>query len=94
MSEVFKKFKSFKNLDYIACWFYLASKYIKNNNALFGFVLTNITQEEKVSLIWPEIFKLNVEILFAYKPFKWTNNAKGNAGVTCIIWVFKIRSIM
>ena len=86
LSEVFKKFKSFKNLDYIACWFYLASKYIKNNNALFGFVSTNsITQGEQVSLIWPEIFKLNVEILFAYKPFKWTNNAKGNAGVTCII---------
>ena len=27
----------------------------------------------------------NIEIGFAHQSFKWTNNAKGNAGVTCVI---------
>ncbi|MFW6248220.1 MAG: type IIL restriction-modification enzyme MmeI [Bacteroidota bacterium] len=31
------------------------------------------------------IHELNIEIGFAYHSFKWTNNAKGNAGVTVII---------
>ena len=86
LSNVFKGLKSFKNLDYIACWFYLASKFIKNIDASFSFVSTNsITQGEQVNLIWPEIFKLNLEIFFAYKTFKWKNNAKSNAGVSCVI---------
>ena len=31
MSEVFKDINSYKNLDYISCWFFLASKYIQYN---------------------------------------------------------------
>ena len=36
-------------------------------------------------MLWPFIYDKNVEILFAYKSFKWSNNAKHNAGVTCVI---------
>jgi hypothetical protein len=28
---------------------------------------------------------MNLEIVFAHQSFKWTNNAKGNAGVTCVV---------
>ena len=36
-------------------------------------------------LIWPHILSINIEIDFAHQSFKWTNNAKGNAGVTVIV---------
>lgn len=80
-------FKNYKNLDYIASWFYKGSKYISGCNAKCAFVSTNsICQGDSVSLLWPNIFAKNVEIDFAYQSFKWSNNAKYNAGVTvCII---------
>ena len=76
---------SFKNLDYISIWFYKASCYI-NSLDKFSFVTTNsIVQGEQVGMLWPYILEKKVEIVFAYKPFKWENNAKYNAGVTCVI---------
>lgn len=84
MERVFKR--DFGSLDYIACWFMLASYYIKGTCAKYAFVSTNsICQGLQVSLLWPHIFKNNQEIFFAHHSFKWTNNAKYNAGVTCII---------
>ena len=86
LSNVFRGFRSYKNLDYVACWFYLAAKYIKDINSSFSFVSTSsIAQGEQVSLIWPNIFNLNLEIFFAHKPFDWTNHARENAVVTCVI---------
>jgi len=73
-------------LDYISIWFLKASKYIKNSNASFAFVSTNsINQGEQVALLWPSLFSEGVEISFGHTSFKWTNNAKGNAGVTCSV---------
>jgi len=85
MAHIFSTFKNYKNLDYIACWFKLGSDYITNFNAQFCFVSTNsICQGEQVSLLWPYILN-NLEISFTHTSFKWTNNAKGNAGVIVII---------
>ncbi len=84
--ETFKNMKNCKILDYISCWFDLASIYIQNTNAQFAFVSTNsICQGEQVSILWPLIFNRKQKISFAYTSFKWTNNAKYNAGVTCVI---------
>jgi type II restriction/modification system DNA methylase subunit YeeA len=86
LAFVCREFKSFKDLDYIACWFIKAAVYIKGENARFAFVTTNsICQGEQVILLWPYILNKGLEIFFAYKSFKWTNNAKGNAGVFCTI---------
>ena len=86
MSIAFHNIKGFNNMDYIACWFYKAKEYIENFNAQCVFVSTNsICQGEQVALIWPNILSEKIEIGFAYESFKWTNNAKGNAGVTVII---------
>ncbi|MDD3078659.1 MAG: N-6 DNA methylase [Paludibacter sp.] len=86
MSIVFQNTKGYNNMDYIACWFQKAQKYINNKNAKVAFVTTNsICQGEQVALLWPHILSENIEIGFAYQSFKWTNNAKGNAGVTVII---------
>ncbi len=86
MAHVFHGIKGYKNLDYIACWFFVASQYIQNQKVSFAFVSTNsICQGEQVALLWPHMFNRNLEISFAHTSFKWTNNAKGNAGVTCSI---------
>jgi len=78
--------KDYKKLDYISCWFYIASSYIQNTAAKFAFVATNsITQGEQVALLWPLILRRNQEISFAHQSFKWSNNAKGNAGVSVVI---------
>ncbi|MCU0340167.1 MAG: class I SAM-dependent DNA methyltransferase [Spirosomaceae bacterium] len=86
MALVFKGIEGYKNLDYIACWFLKGADYIRNHNAQFAFVSTNsICQGEQVALLWPHLFRRNVEIGFAQTSFKWVNNAKANAGVTVII---------
>lgn len=77
---------AYNNLDYIASWFVKGAMYISNNNSQLAFVSTNsICQGEQVAILWPFIFKNNINISFAYNSFKWTNNAKYNAGVTCVI---------
>ena len=78
--------KDYKSLDYVSAWFYKGAKYIQGFNAQLAFVSTNsICQGEQVSLTWPRILNEKLEIGFAHQSFKWTNNAKGNAGVTVII---------
>lgn len=84
MKIVFKK--DYKSLDYVSCWFYKGAKYIKDLNAQLAFVSTNsICQGEQVAITWSRILSDKIEIGFAHQSFKWTNNAKGNAGVTVII---------
>ena len=79
-------FKNYKNLDYIASWFYNGAKYISGCNAKCAFVSTNsICQGDSVSLLWPNVFAKNVEIDFAYQSFKWSNNAKAKAAVIVVI---------
>ena len=79
-------FKNYKNLDYIANWFYLGSSYIQDSVARCAFVTTNsICQGDSVALLWPNIFEQKNEIGFAYQSFKWSNNAKYNATVNVVI---------
>jgi hypothetical protein len=86
----FPNLKGANNLDYIFIWFYKGTKFIENINAKLGLVSTNsVCQGEQVSLLWPQILNEKIEIDFAYQSFKWTNNAKGNAGVTVIIVAFR-----
>jgi hypothetical protein len=85
MALVFKGIKNFKELDYIACWFYLASSYI-NRKHRFAFVTTtSICEGAQVEQLWPHIQQNDNEIYFTFKSFNWTNNAKDKAGVTVTI---------
>ena len=74
-------------LDYICSWFYKAALYCRENkNTSFAFVSTNsITQGVQIPILWEPIYALNLDILFAYTTFPWSNNAKYNAGVSCVI---------
>lgn len=80
------KIKKHRSLDYVTCWFYKGAQYLRNANTQLAFVSTNsIIQGQQVAILWLPILKLQVEIDFAYRSFKWTNKAKGSAGVSCVI---------
>ena len=78
--------EEYKDADYITAWFIKATAYIRNTSYSFAFVSTqSITQGEQIGILWPRIFSNEVEIFFAYQAFRWSNNAKKNAGVVCVI---------
>ena len=89
IKRVLGHLKSYKKLDYIACWFFKAAQFSLNKQCRFSFVTTSsVCQGEQVELFWPFIYDHSLKLNFAYKPFKWTNNAKKNAGVSCVILGF------
>ncbi|MHB8844710.1 MAG: class I SAM-dependent DNA methyltransferase [Nitrospirota bacterium] len=56
-----------------------------------AFVSTNsITQGEQVSLLWTELLRLGVRIHFAHRTFRWSNEARGQAAVHCVIVGFAL----
>lgn len=86
MSYVFCNRDNYKKLDYISCWFELASIYISDSICKCAFVSTNsITQGEQVPILWQDIFERGVSIYFAYTSFMWHNNAKNTAKVAVSI---------
>ena len=90
MERVFNKLSNNGKLDYVAAWYLLAAKFIKNTNIKVAFVSTNsICQGEQVGILWNELLlNLNIYIHFAHRTFNWKNDAKGNAAVHCIILGF------
>lgn len=84
---VFHDTKNAGNLDYVCCWYKIAIEYMKlNKNIISAFVSTNsIIQGEQVQVLWENSIKDGIVISFAYRTFKWDNEAKGNAGVHCVI---------
>ncbi len=82
-----KHSKLAKTTDFVAGWI---AKYLDYAqavpNAVAAFVTTNsLCQGQQASEIWPIVFEQGVEIRFAHLPFKWSNLASHNAGVTVII---------
>ena len=85
---VFNGIKNTGNLDYVSAWYAKSGKMIKENRDLrVAFVSTNsICQGEQVSVLWKYILEDNFcKIDFAYRTFKWSNDAKYKAAVYCII---------
>ncbi|MEZ9709800.1 class I SAM-dependent DNA methyltransferase [Vibrio breoganii] len=88
LQSTFQNQKGIKNLDYVCCWFKKCAQYISetNTDAKSALVSTNsICQGDSVAMLWPNLFEHGVEISFAHTSFKWSNNAKNKAGVTCVI---------
>jgi hypothetical protein len=74
-------------LDYVTAWYLKASQYIQDSKIRVAFVSTNsITQGEQVGIIWNLLFnKYKIKIHFAHRTFRWSNEARGNAGVHVVI---------
>ena len=86
LTSVFNTRDPIGELDYVAAWLLKGAEYVAHNDAEAAFVATNsINQGAQVHQLWPRIFKLDIEISFAHKDFKWSNNATNNAAVICSI---------
>lgn len=77
------RISKWKSLDYVAGWFLKGKDYIERQPATFAFVCTSSNCEGlQVSVLWKELLSDGINIVFAYRPFKWANLAAHNAGVT------------
>jgi len=87
MELVFKGVQGAGVLDYVAAWYLKAAQYIQNTRTKVAFVSTNsISQGEQVGVLWGVLFNFyKVKIHFAHRTFSWSNEAKGNAAVHCVI---------
>lgn len=88
--EVVKQFDNAEGsgvLDYVTGWYIKAAKYIQSTKIKVAFVSTNsIVQGEQTSILWGQMLnKYIIKIHFAHRTFKWSNEAKGNAAVYCVI---------
>ncbi len=74
-------------LDYVTGWYLKAAKFIQETSIKVSFVSTNsIVQGEQTSILWGQMLnKYAIKIHFAHRTFKWSNEAKGNAAVYCVI---------
>jgi hypothetical protein len=79
-------------LDYVTAWYKKAALYIQKTEIEVAFVSTNsICQGEQVPALWPELLnKHGLRINFAHHTFKWSNEARGNAAVYCVIIGFSL----
>lgn len=86
MNIIFEDIPRRSKLDYVACWYKKALDYIIDYKIKVAFVSTNsITQGEQVSILWSYLLEKGVNIDFAYRTFKWNNEAIGKASVFCVI---------
>ena len=94
VKQIFDGIKGNGVLDYVACWYMKAAKYIAGTKIKVAFVSTkSIVQGEQVGILWNEMHRLNYHIFFAHRPFKWTNEARGKAAVHCVIIGFAEQDI-
>ncbi len=93
LAYIFADFDKFKNLDYVAAWYKKALDYIQGTSIEVGFVSTNsICQGESVGLLWGQLNqRYDFSINFAHQSFKWSNEARHNAGVYVIIVGFSLK---
>ena len=88
--QIIKQFEGIEGsgiLDYVTGWYIKAAKYIQDSTTKVAFVSTNsIVQGEQTTVLWGQMLnKYNLKIHFAHRTFKWSNEAKGNAAVYCVI---------
>ena len=86
--------KKFKQMDYVACWYFKAAEYMKNTNIISAFVSSNsIVQGEQALTIWePLLLKYKLNICFAYRTFIWGSEASVKAHVHCVIVGFTYKN--
>jgi hypothetical protein len=73
------------SLDYVCGWIWKAVQYGKDVDSFAAFVATNsLCQGQSIPLFWGAVVE-QAELFFAYRTFKWQNNATNNAAVHCVI---------
>ncbi len=87
MEKIFSGVTGGGTLDYVTAWYVKAAQYIQGTKIKVAFVSTNsIAQGEQVGILWNVMLNMySIKIHFAHRTFKWSNEAKGNAAVYCVI---------
>ena len=97
VAEMFDNVDGCGVMDYVTAWYARAAKYLQKHydsekrsdfqNTRVAFVSTNsIVQGEQVGLLWQFLIqKFDITINFAHTTFQWSNEARGNAAVYCVI---------
>ena len=87
VDEKGKPFKTAGKIDYVAGWYYKASKLMQHTNIRAALVSTNsITQGEQVAAIWKPLKEMfGIHFDFAYRTFRWDSEANLKAHVHCVI---------
>lgn len=86
MNRIFNDEKNRGKLDYVTAWYKKSAELFKYSKIQAAFVSTNsITQGEQPCILWPILNNYSIHIDFAYRTFKWSNEAKGKAAVHCVI---------
>ena len=87
MVHVAGEMKGVGVLDYVACWYLKAARYIEGTRIPVAFVSTSsITQGEQVGILWGELFqRYRLKIQFAHRTFAWSSEARGKANVHVVI---------
>jgi hypothetical protein len=88
--QIVKEFENIAGggtLDYVTGWYIKSAKFIQDTKIKAAFVSTNsIVQGEQTNLLWGLLQnKYKIKIHFAHQTFRWSNEAKGNAAVFCVI---------
>ncbi|BBC26251.1 DNA methyltransferase [Pseudanabaena sp. ABRG5-3] len=91
-------------LDYVCAWYLKAAQYLNScspplkeglGEVKCAFVSTSsISQGEQVGILWQELYnRYKIKIHFAHRTFSWSNEAKGNAAVHCVIIGFGVQDV-
>jgi hypothetical protein len=95
MERIFAGVNGAGVLDYVTPWYIKAAQLIQDTNIRIAFVSTSsISQGEQVGILWQELYnRYKVKIHFAHRTFSWSNEAKGNAAVHCVIIGFGLQDV-
>ena len=91
---VFGKGKRVNSIDYVGAWYHKAACFIQDTGIHVAFVSTNsITQGEQVAALWEKLLQdYHVQIIFAYRTFRWDSEASLKAHVHCVIIGFSVKT--
>lgn len=92
VDEKGKPYKTAGKIDYVAGWYFKASKFMQGTAIRTAFVSTNsITQGEQVAGVWKPLFeRFDIHIDFAHRTFRWDSEASLKAHVHCVIVGFSV----
>ena len=84
-----------KNIDYVAGWYYKATRLAYRGKTKVALVSTNsITQGEQVATIWRNLVEqYGMRIDFAHRTFRWDSEASLKAHVHCVVVGFSSQYI-
>lgn len=84
--KIFEGWKNAGNLDYVSCWFKVASDYMHSTDIRAALVATNsVSQGESVGVLWEKLLRDGAHIDFAWQTFRWDSEASLKAHVHVVV---------